>query len=271
MSVLRHASIYLPLLLVCLGAKAASAQKTFEVVSIHENASPSGPQSGGPTPDGYRIVNRPLTIPVRTAYGSSTGTGDRMDTVIDIQKLMNTPNYDIDARVSEADRADWQDPKKQPEMLREMLQAMLADRFHLRVHSEVRTQDIYLLQLAKGGPKFPETKPGEEHPGAVSIPGGGYASSNGGVFRYYDLPMSALASVISSWTGRAVHDDTGLPGRYDVSFPRPSFANNTSTDPSIDADPTIFSVLAGLGLRLASGNGQVETVVIDHIEPPTAN
>jgi len=94
---------------------------------------------------------------------------------------------------------------------------------------------------------------------------------SGGVFHYYDMPMPALASLISSWAGYAVHDDTGLTGRYDLSFPRPSFANNSLADPTADTSPTIFSVLAGLGLKLEPAKREVEILVIDHIEKPTEN
>jgi bla regulator protein blaR1 len=254
-------------------AVAQPTHRSFEVVSIRENPTPDiSPQSSGPTPDGFRMVNMPVSLPVVTAY-VQTGTNAiyGMANIVNIQQLMFSANYDIDARISDADRADWQDPKKQPEMLREMLQAMLADRFKLRVHREVRQQDIYLLRLSKGGPKFTEARPGEEHPGARALPGGGLAAGTGSEFHYYDLPMPVLASMIGSWAGRHVQDDTGLTRRYDLSFARPSFPDNTSADASADRGPSIFTVLAPLGLKLEPAKGDVETLVIDHLEKPTAN
>jgi uncharacterized protein (TIGR03435 family) len=41
-----------------------------------------------------------------------------------------------------------------------MLQAMLADRFQLNLHREVRQLAVYDLLVAKGGPKMKETEGG---------------------------------------------------------------------------------------------------------------
>ena len=276
MPVLRPGFLCLPMLLISMGATSALGQKSFEVVSIREHLSPGDPQSEGATPDGYRMLNLPLAPPILTAY-VQTGSGSMFspDNVVGMKDPMfTTTRYDIDARISEADRAAWNDPKQQPEMLREMLQAMLADRFHLRVHREMKQQDIYLLQVAKGGPKFQETKPDEPHPGAIALPGGGFGSPGANnVFNLYDMPISAFASFfLSTSAGRTVQDDTGLKGHYDISFAKPSFANNpTTADTSPDAGPSIFTVLAGLGLKLEPAKRNVETLVIDHVEKPTTN
>jgi uncharacterized protein (TIGR03435 family) len=42
-----------------------------------------------------------------------------------------------------------------------MVQAMLADRFKLHAHDEVLVQPVYLLALAKEGPKLAIAKPAE--------------------------------------------------------------------------------------------------------------
>jgi len=274
MPLLRRASLCLPILLFALGTIPASAQKKFEVVSIRENPLHGGPQSYGPTPDGYRSVNLPLAIPILTAYVmADSGTAFSPANIVGTQNLFSLGRYDIDARISDADRTAWQDPKQQPEMLREMLQAMLTDRFHLRVHREMKHQDIFLLQVAKGTPKLKETKPDEPHPGAIALPGGGRVGpSTDNAFHFYDMPMSAFATTVASWAGRPVHDDTGLAGNYDFTFANPSFpANTTASDAAADAGPSIFTVLAAFGLKLEPAKGDVETLVIDHIEKPVAN
>src|SRR5579884_585944 len=128
MPLLRRASLCLPICLIVLVATQAAAQKTFEVVSIREHiGSPGGPQPYAPTPDGYHMVNLPLALAVVSAY-VQTGSGAMFspDNMVGMQDpMLSTTRYDIDARVSDADRAAWNDPKQQPEMLREMLQAML--------------------------------------------------------------------------------------------------------------------------------------------------
>ena len=101
--------------------------------------------------------------------------------------------YDVDAKVDEADLADWQNPAKQPAMLRSMLQAMLEDRLKLVVHRSTREAAVYLLLVGKNGPKFKETNPSETHPGARPMPGGGTLSreeerqpDDGALFRDLD-------------------------------------------------------------------------------------
>ena len=277
MPLLRRASLCLPLILTLSTTSSLSAQKTFEVVSIREDiGSRGGPQSYGPTPDGYHMANLPIALAIVSAYTQTASGGIfSPDHIIGIQDpMLSTTRYDIDARVSDADRAAWNDPKQQPEMLREMLQAMLADRFKLVVHREMKQQDIYLLQVAKGGPKFQEAKPDEPHPGTIALPGGGFVSPGAdNTFRFYDIPIPSLASfILSGVAGRTVQDDTGLKGHYDISFPKPAFANNaTTTDSSADTGPSIFTVLAGLGLKLEPAKRDVETLVIDHVEKPAAN
>ena len=82
-------------------------------------------------------------------------------------------HYEVDAKVDEADLADWQNPAKQPVMQRSMLQSMLEDRFKLVVHRSTREAPVYLLVVGKNGRKFIVTNPGERHPSARPMPGGG--------------------------------------------------------------------------------------------------
>jgi uncharacterized protein (TIGR03435 family) len=41
--------------------------------------------------------------------------------------------------------------------------------------------------------------------------------------------------------------------------------------PASDPAPSVFSVVEELGLKLVPAKGQVETLVIDHIERPSVN
>ena len=75
--------------------------------------------------------------------------------------------YDVDAKVDEADLADWQNPAKQPAMLRSMLQAMLEDRLKLVVHRSTTEGPVDLLVVGKNGPKFKETIPANFIPAPV--------------------------------------------------------------------------------------------------------
>ncbi len=154
-------------------AKAATTEMkpmAFEVVSIRRNTS-GGAQKFGPTPDGYRMTNLFLVMPILTAYVPQTG-GVALypdDQQVGFPDWVINDAYDIDAKVAEADLANWKDPAKQPAMLRAMLQAMLADRLKLIVHRSSKEAPIYLLVVAKNGPKFKETNSDELHPGGFKL------------------------------------------------------------------------------------------------------
>jgi uncharacterized protein (TIGR03435 family) len=76
-----------------------------------------------------------------------------------------------------------------------------------------------------------------------------------------------LVTQLSMATGLIVADETGLRGKYD-------FVLDWAPDEKDQRDtrPSIFSAVGEqLGLRLERAKGPVKTVVIDHIERPSAN
>lgn len=258
---------------------------TFEVVSIHRNISTPGTehQTYGPTPDGYRMRDLFVEMPILTAYVPQTGGrafyGD--DNIVGLPDWAINDTYDIDAKVLEADLADWQNPAKQPAMLRAMLQEMLADRFKLVVHREMKEAPVYSLVVGKNGLKLKETNPNEPHPGGFPLPGGGVVVAeirNGQVITNdYGVSMATLASSVFSSAGRPVQDKTGLTGRYDIAFPprqlRACAPHCGPQDaPSEDnPGPSPFELAQEWGLKLVPAKGPVETLVIDHIERPSPN
>jgi uncharacterized protein (TIGR03435 family) len=67
---------------------------------------------------------------------------------------------------------------------------------------------------------------------------------------------------------RTVLDQTGLSGRYDISFDAPMPAENTS----IDVDSAVFRALDDqLGLKIESRKAMVDTLVIEHLQQPSEN
>jgi uncharacterized protein (TIGR03435 family) len=263
---------------------AAAPAKTmaFDVVSIRQNVSEQrqmGPPQFGPTPDGYRMTNAPLMLPILTAYVPQTGgvaffTNDRITGLPDWLKM---DRYDIDAKVSEEDLAEWQKPASQPAMLKAMLQALLVDRCKLVVHRESKEAPVYFLVVGKNGPKFKETKPDEPHPGGITLPFGGVIVPSQDGMKLFAAPMASVATLMSSMgnAGRPVQDKTGLTGKYDIVVHRPDMgppqASQQGGMSAPDPGYFIFSVVEELGLKLESGKSSVETLVIDHIEKPSEN
>jgi len=258
-----------------------SKQWKFAVVSIRQNNSGGPVHIGVATADGYQMKNLFLGYVILTVYLPQTGGAAfySTDQVIGMPAWLtgDDDRYDVDAKVDDADLADWQNPAKQPAMLRSMLQALLEDRLKLVVHRSAREAAVYRLVVGKNGPKFKETNPGELHPGARSMPGGGTFSREQNDDRmrlhYFDISIAQLASFELGDAGRTIEDQTGLAGRYDFTIempvPQPGTQQGGIAMPGLG--PSAFAIADQLGLKLEPAKGQVETVVIDHVERPSPN
>jgi uncharacterized protein (TIGR03435 family) len=151
-----------------------------------------------------------------------------------------------------------------------MVQALLADRFKLATHRETRELPIYLLVVAKGGPRLGAPPPN----GAFINHGRDHIEIQG-----YTNGVSALAEELSQEVGRDVVDKTGITGRYDLKLTwtpddrAASAASGTdAVSPAADSGPSIFTALEEqLGLRLEPSKGPVQVLVIDRAELPSAN
>jgi uncharacterized protein (TIGR03435 family) len=187
--------------------------------------------------------------------------------------------FDISATIGEAESKKLETLTKQDARAERqlMLQGLLADRFGLAVHHETKEENAYALVLAKGGPKFHESNIANIPPGAAPRPviqiGGGQLTLNGG-------PISLLTLQLSQVTGRPVLDRTGLTGKYDFTlkwttdeFDLSAVAQGSEDSPTAEpAGTSIFTVIQDqLGLKLDSTKAPIDTIVIDHVEPPTPN
>lgn len=249
----------------------APVEKTprFEVVSIRQNTVGGG-EHYGRTADGFRLTNMPLMLAVLTAYVPTDGTAMFIPPrIAGTPEWLLTERYDLNAKVAEQDMPQWQNSATQTAMLRSMTKDMLTERLKLAVHREEKEVPVYWLVVGKNGPKFKETDPNQPHPGAQAVPGGATVVRDGQALRLFGITMESLAAVISSMTDRPVKDKTGLTGRYDVrltkSAPAPS-----GPDESADS-PWVFTSVEELGLKLQPAKANVETLVIDHVERPSAN
>jgi uncharacterized protein (TIGR03435 family) len=168
-------------------------------------------------------------------------------------------------------------PQSQREdQLRLMLRNLLAERFHLQLHHESRQLPIYELVTAKSGPRLTPSAPQQASAALdpdrphmkLRFTARGVIDGNGA-----DMEMVATAlSTEPEVGGRLVVDKTGLTGKYDftLKWAPDSGAGADAANP--DSGPSLFTALQEqLGLRLETGRGPVDMVVIDHAELPTAN
>jgi uncharacterized protein (TIGR03435 family) len=191
--------------------------------------------------------------------------------------------------------------RPKPDELPLMIQALLADRFQLKVHHETKELPIYALVLAnkngKLGPQLNESKEGSctpfdpTKPPPPLEPGKPPVMGCGGMFmgparldaKSVDLAM--LTPSLARMLGGTVVDKTGLTGKFDFqlqwtpdqaqlqAMAPPGGLPPGMPVPQFDTNgPSIFTALQEqLGLKLESQKGPVDILVIDHVERPSEN
>jgi uncharacterized protein (TIGR03435 family) len=254
----------------------------FDIVSIRPAKPGTFPTYNWlKTPDGYHVTGLSLFATLMFAYFPQNSWGWSEE------RLSGAPAwaddlYEINARVSDADLADWQKQgislEREP-MLQQMLRSMLTDRFHLVAHM-VAGPPIpgFSLELDKHGPRFAESKPGAVLPDGIRLPDGGIQRSYGpGQNPHYSLfgaSMADVAQALSNRAQRPVLDHTGLTGRYDLVLNWVEGLNSTDVRGKIAEDdpyPLSHWGIEALGLRAIPISIPAQTLVIDHIEKPSDN
>jgi bla regulator protein BlaR1 len=176
---------------------------------------------------------------------------------------VSTSRFQIDART---ERTTTQ------VQMRAMVRQMLAERFALKVHTDVRERPIYRMVVDRPdgtlGPllyRIDDTECGGSNPQPCDFAAwsGGLMSSGTG------LQQLAAALFNTSQTGvdRPVVDDTGLAGLFGFTL---MFSSLETAH--VSNHPSIFTALREqLGLKLEPARGPVEHLVIDSVEQPTPN
>lgn len=272
----RHSSYWLILFLAFRIAGAQSQSDLavapadpprFEVASVR----PSGPDqhelNGLYTYPGGRIVARGCTLQalLLIAYNIQPfqiSGGPAWASVV------NGSRFDIEAKPLDSSlSARWQttSPKLPPgEEERKMLQALLAERFHLQLRRESREHAVYLLVRGSGHLQLTPPKNDKEYSWAGSIRGG---LPDGNGLRGTNISMPEFAARLSRWLERPVIDRTGLQGSFDFDY----HSEDSDSTASSDVTDSILVSLKGIGLALQPSKAPTETILIEHAEKPTEN
>jgi uncharacterized protein (TIGR03435 family) len=230
-------------------------------------------------PDGLRAAADTLADMMTSAYGVRTE-----DQVSGGPEWVKSDRYDVEAKMSAEDAAEFQklSPDAMKERRRQMLRALLEDRFHLQTHFVTKEIPAYELVVAKGGPKLKDAATDtDEHvrkgPDGKPIAGVMWFLKDTCTAQGYTI--ASLANMLSqpfAGVGRPVLDKTGLTGTYNFTLDwspqmkaMPGGAA-TASAPSEDM-PSIFTALQELGLKLQPATGPEKIVVIDHVERPSEN
>jgi bla regulator protein blaR1 len=247
---------------------------TFEVASVRRD-DPLNPgtsihfQPGG----GIKIAGASLRSLILFAY-------DLRDFQLSGTKgWMNSERYVILAKGTIDDGAD--DFRRMNDrqnaamaaLIRKRMQALLAERFQLAVHTQTKELPLYALVVAKGGHKLqPNNAPDGSSQGM---------SAGRGMLKGTRVSPEFIAQALAGSTGRIVRDETGLTGFYDFKMEwtpdGPAVAPDKAADKAEEraaalVGPTIYTALQEqLGLKLEAKKGPVDILIVDHAERPSEN
>jgi uncharacterized protein (TIGR03435 family) len=273
-------------------AQSPALPPQFEVASIKASGMLDGAHCGGDGPSPGRLTMRCATVQslIQSAYGTFTNGPTFVPKQLQISggpSWFNSEHYDVEAKTASNAPLD--------QMAGTMLQALLEDRFKLKLHRESREMPVYALTVAKGGLKVQPLKeactplnpmaitsppaPGQRPPNFCGTP---RMQMKGQTF-VLDLHATSMTDLASRFSGsldRAVLDNTGVAGIFDFHLEfvlddtTPGLMFLRGRTPPSDNDPagpSIFTAIQELGLRLEPTKGPVEFLVIDHIEKPAPN
>lgn len=231
---------------------AADANPVFEVATIK----PSRPDEHGPRYDfrgrRFSVIHASLSDLLKFSYGL------QQSQIANAQDWVNSESFDV---VAEPD-GEGEPSIKQWEL---MVQKLMADRFQLKFHLEKREQNVYVLAVAKGGPKLTSSQSASNAASGIGFgPPGNFGATN--------VTMADIANALGQGVlNRPTVDQTGLSGRYDLRLtwtpdgPAPEMERP-------DAPPEFFTAIQEqLGLKVISTKAPVDVLVIDHVEKPSAN
>jgi uncharacterized protein (TIGR03435 family) len=226
----------------------AQAPATFEVASVkptqHGRNAEGWSRSSVDIPSPGRLVaeNSSLDELIRFAYSLK-------DYQVFGPVWLNddSESFDITAKAP---------PDTSKEQMRTMLQTLLTERFGLAAHREHKMQSIYNLTVGKKGFKLKPAISGEKS----------QTASGGGKMVATNLTMAGFAYQLSRQLKYPVFDQTRIEGAFD-------FTLRYAPEESNSGAPSLFTAIQEtMGLKLESGKGPVETLVIDHIDrTPTEN
>jgi uncharacterized protein (TIGR03435 family) len=283
----------LVMLAVTAAAQSPAAGPTFDVVSIKRTTT-TGPGGGSPPielPSGaIRLSRVPAMLLLRRAYPAAVGAD-----IVGLPGWARFDYYDLDA-TSTLSAAT-------PEARAEMMRAMLADRFKLLAHLEMRPQAGLAMVLARKdgrlGPGLTRidtdcvatrasdraaadaalaagnTRPSIVPTGPDAMPPPCMLASIGdraGLTRVRgEGTMADLAGIMRGATRTQVFDQTGLSGSYriEMMFQMPPLTGGPDASPGSGPDPS--TALNELGLKLESAKVERDTLIVDRLERPSEN
>jgi uncharacterized protein (TIGR03435 family) len=259
----------------------------FETTSVKPNPSRDMRNARLELLPGGRLVIQgvPLGAIVALAYDLPIQS-DRVKGGPEWHKMMGEL-YDIQATASKEAFPSDLSKKESHARERTMLQALLADRFKMKMRIDNTEQPVYALVVAGGGPKLQRSETKEQDcdqpPKGTQLACHKLQGGQGRGLHGDAVTMADVVKFVQSWTDKPMVDETGLTALYNVQTegwipmrPRPLGPDGTATtggDAGIyDPDrQTLFDVFRQLGLKMETRRAKIDLYYVEHIEQPTPN
>lgn len=178
-----------------LPAPEKPALPVFDVSTVKPNKSGTDRRSSLTSDHGtYTGENIELKNLLSLAFGV------RLDLIFVLPGWTDNARFDISAKVVDSDAKDLSALTR--EQRGAMMQALLADRFQLKSHTETHTLPVYELVIAKDGVKFKES---------TATGGGSGKSTHGTDLTATNSTIAIFTNTLSDYVHRAVIDKTASP------------------------------------------------------------
>jgi uncharacterized protein (TIGR03435 family) len=150
---------------------------------------------------------------------------------------------------------------------RQMMQALLSERFGLRVRKARREMPGFELAVAGSPAKVKASTSSEENPGESRRVNGALVSNA--------ITMATLAKFLGAYLARPVVDNTGIKGLYDISLSWNERADQVpdaeSAGVSLPGVSLIAAVRDQLGLKLTAKRVSAEVIEVDRAGKASPN
>jgi uncharacterized protein (TIGR03435 family) len=234
----------------------ADADPSFEVATI--KPSREGTQLGiFVSGDGRTFGTNAATIIDLVAYAYALNARQ----IAGAPSWAQEEKFDIRAKPDKEGRPSGDQTKK-------MVQKLIAERFQLTFHREMRKLPVYKIVIAKSGPKLPSPSADPR-----ARPGVGFRGRRDAM-TVSNATMSDFAGYLQRYTlDRPVVDATDLTGRYSFTLDWKADESAAGQDAGQVRDlPDFYTAMQEqLGLRVEAANAPMEVLVIDRVARPSEN
>ncbi len=213
----------------------------FEVASVRPSLARGVPPAMQIHPGGFRAVHvfpRALIAEAYGVWGNLISGGPAW---------IDSEAFDIEGRAAGPVDAG---------QVKAMLQSLLADRFKLKARRETKELTVSHMTMPKPSSKLVAAKDPEGPAGVRWSPLMALVRRSS---------MADIARMLQSAVGHTVIDETGIAGEFDIEV------ETTPEAPFKSVADAILAVPRQVGLKLETGKGPVETIVIASMERPEGN